>query len=64
MLLVIALVAVSMAGMIVWYTMLRQSGAPTAQAPAPRRVVAPDDDPEFLRQLDQRLRHQGDDPPR
>ena len=31
-------------------------GRPTATLPGPRRVVAPDDDPDFLRQLDQQRR--------
>lgn len=32
---------------------------PRPSRPAPRRVIAPDDDPEFLSEIDRRLRDEG-----
>jgi hypothetical protein len=34
--------------------------APRRQAPPPRRVVGPDDDPDFLRDLDRKRKHPED----
>lgn len=33
--------------------------APRPQRPTPRRIVAPDDDPEFLSEIDRKLREEG-----
>lgn len=38
---------------VVLYTAMNRRGAP-GHGPAPRRMLAPDDDPEFLRGLDKR----------
>lgn len=66
MLFLIALASAAVVGLIIWRTMGQQrDDTPETKPPtAPRRVVAPDDDPDFLRQLDERLRSDGDDPPR
>jgi hypothetical protein len=37
----------------------RVPGPPRLSRPAPRRFVAPDDDPEFLSEIDRRLRDEG-----
>jgi hypothetical protein len=44
--------------------MTDQPARTSTRSNAPRRSAAPDDDPEFLRQLDERLRREGEDPPR
>jgi len=40
------------------------ASGPPHRRPAPRRVLAPDDDPEFLRRLNQRRPRPPDDPHR
>lgn len=61
----IALVVAALVGYLLWKVMVRppadRSTASTAQAPA-RGRLAPDDDPEFLRELGERLRREGEDP--
>jgi len=44
---------------LVWLIQRRGNGG---QKPAPRRPVAPDDDPEFLRHLDRKRRRDPRDP--
>lgn len=62
MLFIVALAAAMTVGFLMWKTMSRQHPDQAAR-PAPARAVAPDDDPEFLRKLDERLRSEGEDPP-
>ena len=62
MLFIVALAVAMAVGFLMWKTMSRQHpGQGTRSAPA--RSVAPDDDPEFLRKLGERLRSEGEDPP-
>jgi hypothetical protein len=64
MLYLVALIALTAVGILTWKAMSRQQpGSPPAR-PAPTRTVAPDDDPEFLRRLGERLRSEGEDPSR
>jgi hypothetical protein len=63
MLLFLIVLAAGMAvGYLMWKVTSRQP-----PGPAPRRVPprpsAPDDDPDFLRKLDERLRSEGEDGP-
>lgn len=37
----------------------RPARAPRPPKPQPRRIIAPDDDPEFLSEIDRRLREEG-----
>ena len=68
MLFLIAFVGAAVIALVLWRAMNtaradmpQQPGAP--QGPPPRmRVSGPDDDPDFLRQLDERVRRR-DDPP-
>lgn len=64
MLLLIALAAGLIVGLLLWQMMVRRPPLPVSRPSAPRRPAAPDDDAEFLRQLGERLRSEGDDPPR
>ena len=62
LLFLVVLIAVMTVGFVVWKSMSRQHpGAPARQASP--RFTAPDDDPEFLRKLDERLRSDGEDGP-
>lgn len=63
MLLLVALAAGLFVGLLLWQTMIRRPPVPVTRPSAPRRATAPDDDPEFLRQLGERLRHDDEDPP-
>jgi hypothetical protein len=65
MLFLIALAAAAVVGFVLWKVMTgpHDPGAEQSSAPA-GRVTAPEDDPEFLRQLGERLRREGEDPPR
>jgi hypothetical protein len=68
MLFLIAFVGAAIIAFVLWKAMSAMprddSGEPGRQAPGPSRprVSGPDDDPDFLRQLDERVRRQ-DDPP-
>jgi hypothetical protein len=48
---------------LLWRAFGSQSTAEPARRERTRGVVAPDDDPEFLRGLDERNKKAGDDPP-
>lgn len=61
MLFLLALVAAAVAGLVLWKAMTAQP--PRASDSAAARP-APDDDPEFLREVSERLRREGGDPPR
>ena len=61
MLFIVALAVAMAVGFLMWKTMSQQPGQ--ARRPAPGRAVAPDDDPEFLRRLGERLRSEDEDPP-
>lgn len=67
MLFLIALVGAVIVALLVWKAMNAAGGRPDAggslprQArPAPPRVSGPDDDPEFLRRLDEKVRRPED----
>ncbi len=68
MLFFIAFVGAAIIALVLWRAMsaVRADGpdVPGRQVPGPARprVSGPDDDPDFLRQLDERVRRQ-DDPP-
>lgn len=62
MLFIVALAAAMAVGFLMWKTMSQQQPGQTRRS-APPRSVAPDDDPEFLRKLGERLRSEGEDPP-
>lgn len=64
MLFLIALAAAAIVGVVLWKTMSGHPASPTESAAGTRRGAAPDDDPEFLRQLSERVRREGEDPPR
>jgi len=64
MLFLIALAAAAVVGFVLWKAMTSQPPQANNRSNAPRRGGAPDDDPEFLRQLGERLRREGEDPPR
>lgn len=40
-------------------TRVQRPGGPRPPSPGPRRFIAPDDDPEFLSEIDRRLREEG-----
>lgn len=61
MLFIVALAVAMAVGFLMWKTMSQQPDQ--ARRSAPVRSVAPDDDPEFLRKLGERLRSEGEDPP-
>ena len=68
MLFLIAFIGAAVIALVLWKAMnaaqAEESRVPGPQAPgrARPRVSGPDDDPDFLRQLDERARRQ-DDPP-
>jgi hypothetical protein len=62
MLFIVALAVAMAVGFLMWKAMSRQQPA-SPPRPAQPRVAAPDDDPEFLRKLGERLRSEGEDPP-
>jgi hypothetical protein len=66
MLLLIAFVVAALVAVVLWRTMNagqdRPPFGPARRDPAPRRVTGPDDDPEFLRRLDERTRRHEDPP--
>lgn len=67
MLFLIAFVVVAIIALVLWKAMgtVREappSGERQAPGPARPRVSGPDDDPDFLRQLDERVRRQQEPP--
>jgi hypothetical protein len=63
MLFLTALAAAVIVGVVLWKAMTGH--APSKVERIPPRPAAPDDDPEFLRQLSERVRRaEGEDPPR
>ena len=69
MLFLIAFVGAAIIALVLWKAMNASRSAgppPTRRAPqqAPRpRVSGPDDDPDFLRQLDEKVKRRDEDPP-
>ena len=64
MLFLIVLVAAVLIGLLVWKALtLQRQGMPSRPAPPSRQVTGPDDDPEFLRQLEQQRFRADEDPP-
>jgi hypothetical protein len=63
MLYIIALAALTAVGLLTWKAMSRQQPGTSSTRSVPPRQIAPDDDPEFLRRLGERLRSEGEDPP-
>ncbi|HEY2204977.1 MAG TPA: hypothetical protein VGH99_10955 [Pseudonocardia sp.] len=58
----IALAAAAVVGLVLWKALSPQPPPPLDRSvPPERRTLAPDDDPEFLRQLGERLRKEGED---
>ena len=65
MLFLIAFVGAAIIALVLWKAMnsSRSAASPPARRPsAPPRVSGPDDDPDFLRQLDEKVRRR-DEPP-
>lgn len=67
MLFLIAFVGAAIIALVLWKAMNTVREAPPSgerQAPSPARprVSGPDDDPDFLRQLDERVKRQQDPP--
>jgi hypothetical protein len=66
MLILVALIGALLVGLLVWKAIAVQRTEPTHESGAPtvRRSPAPDDDPDFLRKLDERFkRDEGDSQP-
>ena len=64
MLYLLAAVGALTVGILLWRAFGSQTSAvPTRRERAERGVVAPDDDPDFLRGLDERNKKAGEDPP-
>ena len=64
MVVLIALTGAAIVGLLLWKAMnLTRDEASTRPSVRPR-VSAPDDDPDFLRQLDERRRRDGKDGPK
>jgi hypothetical protein len=57
----IALVAATALGSVLWHALKQRPSAPVSRPAPARRAVGPDDDPEFLRELGERLRREGDE---
>ncbi|MGJ3189323.1 hypothetical protein FQP90_12465 [Paenarthrobacter nitroguajacolicus] len=57
---IIVMILLPLLGAILWFIFGRPYGRPTAQ-PIRRHPTAPDDDPEFLRNLEIRRRQQAED---
>src|SRR4051812_37509970 len=51
---IVVILLFSPVGGIAWFLAGRPKGEPTAVTPAKRKPVAPDDDPDFLRSLEDR----------
>jgi hypothetical protein len=64
MLFLIALAVAAAVGFLLWRTLAHQPEGRSNRPTSNRPTGAPDDDPEFLRQLGERLRREGEDPPR
>lgn len=66
MLVLIAFVVAALVAVVLWKTMStgqdRPPFGPGGRDTTPRRVTGPDDDPEFLRRLDERTRRHEDPP--
>ena len=69
LLFLIAFVGAAVIALVLWKAMNTAQGESPAEPPARRpdpttrpRVSGPDDDPEFLRQLDERVRRREDPP--
>jgi hypothetical protein len=66
MLVLIAFVVAALVAVVLWKTMSagqdRPPFGPAGRDTTPRRVTGPDDDPEFLRRLDERTRRHEDPP--
>ncbi len=64
MLFLIGLLGAVLIGLLVWKAMTMQRGEAGDDTPRSiRRSPAPDDDPDFLRKLDERFRRDDPDPP-
>ncbi|MEV4317720.1 hypothetical protein [Actinocrispum sp. NPDC049592] len=63
MLYLLAAVGALTVAVLLWRAFGSQSAAVPTRRERGRGVVAPDDDPEFLRGLDERNKKAGDDPP-
>jgi uncharacterized iron-regulated membrane protein len=64
MVVLIALIGAAIVGLLMWKAMTAMRDDEPARPPARRaRVKAPDDDPDFLRQLDERRRRGGEEQP-
>jgi hypothetical protein len=59
----IALAAAALIGFLLWKLVVTQPSDKSPRRRPPERVTAPDDDPEFLQQLDDRMKRGGEDPP-
>ena len=60
--LLIALAAAVLMGLLLWKLLADPPAERSGGAGPARSMVAPDDDPEFLREVTERLRREGDDP--
>jgi hypothetical protein len=58
---VLLILVVVLLGPLAWLATGRDRAAPATGSGVPRGPVAPDDDPEFLRNLGRRRRHPDDD---
>lgn len=69
MLFLIAFIGAAIVALVLWKAMgtVRADGPSPSQSPATRparpRVYGPDDDPDFLRQLNEKLRRRDEPPP-
>ncbi|HZZ52517.1 MAG TPA: hypothetical protein VFE65_36930 [Pseudonocardia sp.] len=59
----IALAAAAVVGFLLWKLVVTQPSDESPRSRPPQRATAPDDDVEFLQQLDERMKRGGDDPP-
>jgi hypothetical protein len=60
---IVALAAAALVGFLLWKLLVGQPAERKGGAAPTRQTIAPDDDPEFLRELTERLRREGEDPP-